>query len=180
MRQIRELLHLKYGDAPLSDRAIAERLGVARSTFQNNLARVAKAGLTWPLPKDLTDEIVAGFLPCLSRGAAPPSHRTKQKADDRPSGQAVTHGQIAIFGQSVPPSQPISQIASPQTGSSPQPPMPAQFYAVYQWKADAPYLLASHPADSLNHKSVKTGIPFRDSVKNGQTLVKHRPQGASK
>jgi len=52
MRQIRELLRLKYGDSKLSDRAIAIQLGVARSTIQDYLMRVVGAGLTWPLPYD--------------------------------------------------------------------------------------------------------------------------------
>ncbi len=55
MRQIREVLRLKYGDSRLSDRAIALQLGVARSTIQDYLGRVEKAGLTWPLPDDLSD-----------------------------------------------------------------------------------------------------------------------------
>lgn len=49
MRQIRELLRLKYGDSKQSDRAIALQLGVTRSTIQDYLARVDKAGLTWTI-----------------------------------------------------------------------------------------------------------------------------------
>jgi len=58
MRQIREVLRLKYGDSPVSDRAIAVQLGVARSTVQDYLVRVSGAGLTWPLPEDLTDAVL--------------------------------------------------------------------------------------------------------------------------
>jgi len=49
MRQIRELLRLKYGDSKLSDRLIAVQLGVARSTIQDYLIRTKAAGLAWLL-----------------------------------------------------------------------------------------------------------------------------------
>ena len=58
MRQIRELLRLKFGDSKLSERAIALQLGVARSTVQDYVARISAAGLTWPLPDDLTDAVL--------------------------------------------------------------------------------------------------------------------------
>jgi transposase len=57
MRRIRELLRLRFGTMA-SDRAIARALGVARSTVQDYLARAAVAGLTWPLPDELSDEAV--------------------------------------------------------------------------------------------------------------------------
>ncbi|MEI7609214.1 MAG: hypothetical protein WCJ64_17685 [Rhodospirillaceae bacterium] len=55
MRQIRELMRLKFGGDARSDRAIALQLGFARSTVQDYLTRISTAGLTWPLPDDLTD-----------------------------------------------------------------------------------------------------------------------------
>ena len=58
MRRIRELLRLKFGGGGASDRVIAGHLGVARSTVQDYLARAAAAGLTWPLPEDLTDDLL--------------------------------------------------------------------------------------------------------------------------
>jgi len=58
MRQIREVLRLKYGDDKSSDRAIAQQLGVARSTIQDYLARIKAAGLTWPLPDEFTDDVL--------------------------------------------------------------------------------------------------------------------------
>ena len=58
MRQIRELLRLKSCDAKLSARAMAHRLGVARSTVQDCLHRIEEAGLTWPVPDDLTDDVL--------------------------------------------------------------------------------------------------------------------------
>jgi transposase len=57
MRRIRELLRLRFGTMA-SDRAIARALGVARSTVQDYLVRAAAAGLTWPLPDELSDEAV--------------------------------------------------------------------------------------------------------------------------
>ena len=51
MRQLRALLRLKHGGARLSDRTLACRIGVARSTIQDYLARVEAAGLSWPLPR---------------------------------------------------------------------------------------------------------------------------------
>src|SRR6185369_14987408 len=81
MRQLRTLLRLKHGGAGLSDRTSACQIGVARSTIQEYLARVEAAGLSWPLPDDLTDEALdrllfprsgcrPGFRP-LRNGVAP-------------------------------------------------------------------------------------------------------------
>jgi transposase len=53
MRKIREALRLKAQG--LSQRKIATSLGVARSTVGDHLARAELAGLTWPLPDDLSD-----------------------------------------------------------------------------------------------------------------------------
>ncbi len=58
MRQIRELLRLKTCEPQLSDRVLAERLGVARSTAQDCLKRLAAEGLSWPLPDELTDDVL--------------------------------------------------------------------------------------------------------------------------
>jgi len=40
----------------VSAREIGRRLGVARSTIQDNLNRAAAAGLKWPLGDDVTKE----------------------------------------------------------------------------------------------------------------------------
>ena len=55
MRQLRHLLRLRHDG--VSAREIGRRLGVARSTIQDNLKRAAAAGLAWPLADDVTDEL---------------------------------------------------------------------------------------------------------------------------
>src|SRR6202453_2662191 len=54
MRQSRHLLRLHHGG--VSAREIGRRLGVARSTVQDNLKRAAAAGLAWLLADDVTDD----------------------------------------------------------------------------------------------------------------------------
>ena len=56
MRQLRTLLRLHHDG--VSAREIGRRLGVARSTIQDNLKRAAAAGLAWPLADDVTDEVL--------------------------------------------------------------------------------------------------------------------------
>jgi len=53
MRHVREILRLKF--AGVAIREIARRAGVAPSTVRATLARLQAAGLTWPLPEDMTD-----------------------------------------------------------------------------------------------------------------------------
>ncbi len=74
MRRVREILRLKY-EFGASDRAVAVAIGVARSTVQLCLARVAAAGLNWPLPETLTD---AGLEAILFAPLAAPSGRPAQ------------------------------------------------------------------------------------------------------
>jgi hypothetical protein len=54
MRQLRQMLRLVHDG--VSAREIGCRLGVARSTIQDNLKRAAATGLNWPLPEDLNDD----------------------------------------------------------------------------------------------------------------------------
>ena len=56
MRQIRQMLRLARDG--VSAREIGRTLGIARSTVQDNLKRAAAAGLTWPLPAELTDAVL--------------------------------------------------------------------------------------------------------------------------
>ncbi len=60
MRQIRELLRLAHDGCSVRD--MARRFGVARSTIQDNLKRARNAGLTWPLPDDLTNDFLEQSL----------------------------------------------------------------------------------------------------------------------
>lgn len=54
MRQIREILRLKYG-CGMSERVIAGSVNVARSTVMMTLRRATAAGLDWPLSDGLSD-----------------------------------------------------------------------------------------------------------------------------
>jgi len=54
MRKIREVLRLSK-DLQLSDRQVAQSCRVAHGTVGSYLQRAQRAGLTWPLPEDLTD-----------------------------------------------------------------------------------------------------------------------------
>ena len=61
MRHVREVLRLKFVGG-LSTREIARRLGVAPSTVREMLKRFAAADLTWPLPDDVTEELLEAKL----------------------------------------------------------------------------------------------------------------------
>jgi transposase len=79
MRQLRTLLRLKHGGARLSDRTIACQIGVARSTLQEYLARVEAAGLSWPLPEEMTDEALERLL--FPRSGCRPGFRRRGEPD---------------------------------------------------------------------------------------------------
>ena len=79
MRRVREILRLKF-ESGASDRAIAVAVGVARSTVQLCLARVAAAGLTWPLPATLTEQGLEAML-FAPMGGSTPGIRHKTEPD---------------------------------------------------------------------------------------------------
>jgi transposase len=54
MRRIQRLMTLRFG-AGASTRAMARELGIGHSTVREYLARIAAAGITWPLPTEMTD-----------------------------------------------------------------------------------------------------------------------------
>jgi transposase-like protein len=61
MRQVREVLRLKFvGGVPT--REIARRIGVAASTVRTTISRFQAAGLSWPLPDELTDAALEARL----------------------------------------------------------------------------------------------------------------------
>src|SRR5215475_12881973 len=61
MRHVREVLRLKFvGGLPI--REIARRIGVAASTVRATLARFHAAGLSWPLPEEMTDAMLEARL----------------------------------------------------------------------------------------------------------------------
>jgi hypothetical protein len=55
MRRIQRLMTLHFG-AGAPTRAIARELGISHSTVREYLARIAAAGITWPLPVEVTDQ----------------------------------------------------------------------------------------------------------------------------
>lgn len=71
MRHLRQMLRLA-GDG-ISTREIAQTLGLARSTVQDNLKRAAAAGLTWPLPSELSDDALENRL--FARAGVKPGRR---------------------------------------------------------------------------------------------------------
>lgn len=55
MRKIKETLRLSY-QCGLSRRQVAYSLNISRSTIADYLYRAERAGISWPLPEDLTDQ----------------------------------------------------------------------------------------------------------------------------
>jgi len=71
MRMIKEVLRLKH-DCGLPDRQIAKSSGLSRSTVGDYLKRATQAGLSWPLPADLTELRLDAML---FKAPAPSSER---------------------------------------------------------------------------------------------------------
>ena len=59
MRQIREVLRLKWG-CGLSHRAIAKACSVGLGTVSDYLTRAKGAGVPWPLPEELDRTVSLG------------------------------------------------------------------------------------------------------------------------
>ena len=77
MRQLRHLLRLHHDG--VSAREIGRRLGVARSTIQDNLKRASAAGLKWPLPDDVSDDALERQL--FGRAGTAPGQRLRVEPD---------------------------------------------------------------------------------------------------
>ena len=60
MRKIRDVLRLSA--AGMSKRQIAASLGVSATAAGDCIRRAQRAGLAWPLPQELTDEVLEGRL----------------------------------------------------------------------------------------------------------------------
>lgn len=61
MRKIKEVLRLRY-EVGLSGRLIAHSCGVGRTTVREYLHRAERAGVTWPLPEEMTDGALEALL----------------------------------------------------------------------------------------------------------------------
>jgi transposase len=61
MRHVREVLRLKFVGG-VGTREIARRVGVAASTVRATLGRFQAAGLSWPLPEGMTEEVLEARL----------------------------------------------------------------------------------------------------------------------
>ena len=71
MRKIREVIRLRHG-LKASAREIAPSVGITRSTVAEYLYRSEAAGLSWPLPEDLSDEELERLLfPPVPSGEEP-------------------------------------------------------------------------------------------------------------
>jgi transposase len=75
MRQMRQVLRL-YAEGQ-SIRTIGRAVGAARSTVQDGLRRAAAAGLSWPLPEELTDTVLAERLFVRASARAGQRHRVE-------------------------------------------------------------------------------------------------------
>ena len=77
MRQVRDVLRLKAAGVPGNE--IARRVGVASSTVRLTLKRLTVAGLSWPLPAELTDAALEAQL--FSAAGKKQGHRRRTEPD---------------------------------------------------------------------------------------------------
>src|SRR6185312_7330096 len=77
MRQVRDVLRLNA--AGVSGNEIARRVGVASSTVRLTLKRLATAGLSWPLPAEMTDSALETAL--FAAAGTKQGHRRNAEPD---------------------------------------------------------------------------------------------------
>jgi hypothetical protein len=77
MRQVREVLRLRTAGVGLNE--IARRVGVAPSTVRLTLKRLASAGLSWPLPAEMTDSALGAAL--FAAAGTKHGHRRRAEPD---------------------------------------------------------------------------------------------------
>ena len=70
MRNIREVLRLKFDGLKRSDEKIAQAIGIGETMVRQYLNRAKVAGITWPLPEDLCDQKLEEIL-------YPPIHKER-------------------------------------------------------------------------------------------------------
>ncbi|WP_354107986.1 sigma factor-like helix-turn-helix DNA-binding protein [Bradyrhizobium sp. LB14.3] len=86
MRHIREVLRL-HDSVGMSQRAVACSLGLAQGTVSKYLNRARRAGLTWPLPPELDDDVQ------LENHLFPPP--SDRPSDERPHpDRALVHREL--------------------------------------------------------------------------------------
>jgi transposase len=77
MRQVRDVLRLKA--AGVSGNEIARRVGIASSTVRLTLKRLTAAGLSWPLPAEMTDAALGAQL--FTAAGKKQGHRRRTEPD---------------------------------------------------------------------------------------------------
>ena len=85
MRHVRDVIRLKSAGMPT--REIARRVGTAPSTVRLTIRRFEAAGLTWPLPDDVTDAVLEVRL--FASAGAGPGTRRGQRRQTEPDWAAV-------------------------------------------------------------------------------------------
>jgi transposase len=73
MRQVHEVLRLKWGQG-LSERKIAQSLGISRPTVAEYVRRAQAAGVSWPLPTTCDEGVLERLLFPSSPARAPAPH----------------------------------------------------------------------------------------------------------
>jgi transposase len=77
MRRVRDVIRLK--SAGMAIREIARRVGAAPSTVRLTLKRVEAAGLSWPLPEEVTDRTLEARL--FANAGTKQGHRRQEEPD---------------------------------------------------------------------------------------------------